>query len=119
MGSLNDIVGVIGGTILCLELIVVILLLLGLNAGLAFGLRWILRKSEWMHSKIEWALGLVTKNVDRGMNVIAAPVILSTSAWRGLKAGLYRATHWPASATQPTAVLPASVPTAKDSTRAA
>lgn len=95
MGDLNDFVGAVGGTIICLELIVLLVLLVAINAGLAFGLWWLLKHTKLVHEKIAWATGKYEHVVDKGLNVAAAPVIRSTSAWRGLKAGLYRATHWP------------------------
>ncbi|HWE62314.1 MAG TPA: hypothetical protein VHB98_11440 [Chloroflexota bacterium] len=95
MGQINDWLGTIGGAILALELIVLLLILVGINAALALGLRWALRKSTFVHEKITWARALAVRYVDKGANLVAAPVIITTSAWRGLKAGLYRATHWP------------------------
>ena len=105
IGDVNNIAGVIGGAILCLELIGLLLVLVAINGGLAFGLRWVLGKMGFVHEKTNWALGLVDRYVNKGMNIIAAPVIVGTGAWRGLKAGLHRLTHWPASARP---VLPAS-----------
>lgn len=101
LANINDVVGAIGGTILCLELIVLLLILVGINAGLFLGLRWVLGRTGWAHEKIAWALGLVTRYVEKGAGLAAAPVIVGTSAWRGLKAGLHRATHWPAGAALP------------------
>jgi hypothetical protein len=95
MGTVNDWAGAIGGTILGIELVVLMLIIVVLNAGLAYGLWWVLKKMGWVHEKITWATGLVQKYVDRGANIVAAPVIRTTSFWRGLKAGVYRATHWP------------------------
>jgi len=40
------------------------------------------------------------------LNVAAAPVIVSTSFWRGAKAGLYRATHWPKTAASTVVTVP-------------
>lgn len=108
MGTVNDIAGVIGGTILCLELIVLLLLLVAINGGLAFGLWWVARKMGFVREKRIWAMGLVQKWSDRAMRLAAEPVIRGTSVWRGLKAGLYRATHWPA---RETPRLPASTDT--------
>lgn len=103
MGNINDWAGTIGGTILGIELIVLVLILALLNAGLAFGLWWVLKKMGWVHEKVTWATGLVQKYVDKGANIVAAPVIRTTSFWRGLKAGAYRATHWPRRVTVPAA----------------
>ena len=109
--DLTDTVGTIGGTILCIELIGLVLVLVAINAGLIFGLRWVLGKADWTRGKIDWATGLVNKYVDKGANIAAAPVIVTSSVWSGLKAGLYRATHWPKSRTlalsQTVAVTPA------------
>ena len=95
IGDINNIAGVIGGTILCLELISLLLVLVAINGGLAFGLRWVLGKMGFVHEKTTWALGLVDRYVNKGMNIIAAPVIVGTSVWRGVKAGMHRLTHWP------------------------
>ena len=105
MGTVNDWAGAIGGTILGLELIVLLLIGVALNAGIAFGLYWVLKKMGWVRAKRIWATDLFTRYLNKGMNVIAAPVIVTTSFWRGLKAGLHRATHW-----TPTAHIPASTP---------
>lgn len=112
MGNVNDWAGTIGGTILGLELIVLLLVLVAINAGLAFGLLWVLRKMGWVHDKIVFAQGLQAKLLDRGTRAAAMPVILSTSAWRGLKVGLYRATYWPprGKTRRPTPALPAPSP---------
>jgi|GEM_PF-2270175 len=99
LGDLTDTVGTIGGTILCIELIGLVVVLVAINAGLVFGLRWVLGKADWTRGKIDWATGLVNKYVDKGANIAAAPVIVTSSVWSGLKAGLYRATHWPKSRT--------------------
>lgn len=99
LGDLTDTVGTIGGTILCIELIGLVVVLVAINAGLVFGLRWVLVKADWTRGKIDWATGLVNKYVDKGANIAAAPVIVTSSVWSGLKAGLYRATHWPKSRT--------------------
>jgi hypothetical protein len=101
MGTVNDWAGAIGGTILGIELILLVLVLVLLNAGLAFGLWWVLKKMGWVHEKVTWATGLLEKVVDRSANIVAAPVIRTTSFWRGLKAGVYRATHWPKRAAVP------------------
>ncbi len=105
MGSVNDWAGAVGGTILCLELIVLLLILVAINAGMAFGLWWVAKKMGWVHEKRIWVQGLIQKWSDRAMGVAAEPVIRGTSTWRGLKAGLYRATHWPQQ--RPTAAFPA------------
>jgi len=125
LDTINDWAGGIGGAILCLELIVLLLIMVAINAGLAFGLYWLLRKVGWAHEKIEWGRGLVHKYVDKGANIVAAPVILTSSAWSGLKVGLYRATHWPKTpaagnkvSTQMDVAQPAAK-TAGDTTRAA
>ncbi len=111
MGNVNDWAGTIGGTILGLELIVLLLILVAINAGLALGLLWILRKMGWVHDKIVLAQALQAKFLDRGTRAAAMPVIASTSLWRGLKAGLHRATHWPPRGkTRPTPALPAARP---------
>ena len=99
LGDLTDTVGTIGGTILCIELIGLVVVLVAINAGLVFGLRWVLGKAGWTRGKIDWATGLVNKYVDKGANIAAAPVIVTSSVWSGLRAGLYRATHWPKSRT--------------------
>lgn len=101
MGTVNDWLGAIGGAILGIELIVLLVILVGINAGLAFGLRWVLRKTGMVHQKNQQIRVLVEKYVNRGAAVVASPVIVTTSVWRGLKAGLYRATHWPRTATPP------------------
>jgi hypothetical protein len=107
VGKVNDFVGAVGGAILGVELVVVVLLLAVFNAALAYVLWWVLKKVSWAHEKITWATGKVTGAVDTGANIVAAPVIRTTSAWRGLKAGLHRITHWPsrpsASTVAPTA----------------
>jgi hypothetical protein len=102
MGTVNNWVGAIGGTILVLELIVVLILLVAINLGLALLLRWVLRKRGVVHEKIVWAQALVDRFVNKGAGVAAAPVIRTTSAWRGLKATYRRALHWP----KPVAALP-------------
>lgn len=99
LGDLTDTVGTIGGTILCIELVGVVVVLLAINAGLIFGLRWVLGKADWTRGKIDWAAGLVNTYVDKGANIAAAPVIVTSSVWSGIKAGMYRATHWPTSRT--------------------
>jgi len=98
MGTLNTWVGAIGGTILVLELIVALVLLVALNAVLFLLLRWVLRKQGLAHEKLTWALALVDRIVNKVAGLAAAPVIRTTSAWRGLKAVTHRATHWPATA---------------------
>ena len=98
MGTVNDWVGAIGGTLLVLELIVVLILLVAINLGLALGLRWVLRKQGMVHEKIVWAQNLVDRYVNKGAGLAAAPVIRTTSAWRGIKASYRRALHWPAAA---------------------
>ena len=108
MGTLNTWLGDIGGTILGFELIVLLVLLTALNGALAFGLWWVLCKMNWVHGKVSWASGLVTRTVDKGANIAAEPVIRCTSLWRGSKAALNRAVHWPR-ATAP-AALPAKQP---------
>lgn len=117
IGDINNVAGVIGGTILCLELLGLLLVLVAINGGLAFGLRWVLRKMGFVHEKTTWAVGLVDRYVNKGMNIVAAPVIVGTSAWRGVKAGLRRLTHRPrpaaiALSAQPVAEV--AVPTPKD-----
>jgi hypothetical protein len=114
MGTLNTWLGDIGGTILGLELIVLLVLLTALNGALAFGLWWVLRKMNWVHGKVSWASGLVTRTVDKGANIAAEPVIRGTSLWRGGKAALNRATHWPrvaAPEARPAKQLPAGTST--------
>jgi len=96
MGTLNTWVGGIGGTVLVLELIVMLILLVALNVVLVLVLRWVLRKQGLAHEKITWALAHVDRVVNKGAGLAAAPVIRTTSAWRGLKAAMRRATHWPA-----------------------
>jgi hypothetical protein len=120
VGNVNDWAGTIGGTILGLELIIVLVIGVAINAGIAFGLYWVLKKMGWVHDKVAWALRLYEKYVEKAANVAAAPVIRGTSFWRGIRAGIHRATHWPQS-TQPPAMLPAPVPatTSKHDTRAA
>ncbi len=116
MGTLNDWAGAIGGTVLGIELILLLIIGVALNAGIAFGLYWVLKKMGWVHEKIAWATRLNEKYVDIAANVAAAPVIRTTSFWRGIKAGVRRATHWP-QATGPVALLPAptaSTPTEPD-----
>ena len=98
MGTLNTWVGGIGGTILVLELIVFLILLVALNAVLFFLLRWALRKQGLVHEKLTWVLTKVDSVVNKGAGVAAAPVIRTTSVWRGLKAATHRATHWPTTA---------------------
>jgi uncharacterized membrane protein YedE/YeeE len=111
MGNVNDWVGTLGGTILGLELIVLLLVLVAINAGLAFLLMLALRKMGWVHDKIVFAQGLQAKFLDRGTRIAAMPVIVSTSVWRGFKAGLHRATHWPARGkVRPMPVIPAPNP---------
>jgi hypothetical protein len=105
MGTVNDFVGAVGGAILGIELVVVVLLLAVFNAALAYVLWWVLKKVSWAHEKITWATGKVSGAVDTGANIVAAPVIRTTSAWRGLKAGWHRITHWPSQ--------PSSAPTAE------
>jgi hypothetical protein len=94
MGNVNDVVGTIGGVILAIELILLVLVLLAITAGLAIGLAWVRGQMGLVHEKIELVRSLQAKYVDRGTRAIATPVIVSTSTWRGLKAGVYRATHW-------------------------
>ncbi len=120
MGKVNDWVGTIGGTILGIELIVLLLLAVALNAVLAFVLWWVLRKTGWVHEKITWLLGIEEKAVNRVAGVAAAPVIRTTSAWRGLKAGLHRATHWPHRRAEQPALPPmTAVPSQDSASRAA
>jgi hypothetical protein len=123
VGDINDLVGAVGGTIVCLELIVVLVLLIAINLGIAFGLWWVLKHTKAVRAKIAWATGKYEKAVDKGLNVAAAPVIRTTSFWRGAKAGLHRATHWPRAVQSRTAVESAALPPAptrsEDSSRAA
>jgi hypothetical protein len=98
MGTVNDWVGAIGGTILVLELILLLILLIALNVVLALLLRWVLRKQRLVHEKITWARALVERYVNKGANLAAAPVIRTTSGWRGLKAACRRALRRPAGA---------------------
>jgi hypothetical protein len=116
MGTVNDWVGAIGGTILVLELIVALILLVAINLGLALVLRWALRKRGMVHEKIVWAQALVDRFVNKGAGVAAAPVIRTTSAWRGLKATYRRALHWPK---PPASLLPAEKQPRPDADRAA
>jgi hypothetical protein len=95
MGTVNDWVGAIGGTILAIELVVLCLILLLITAALAYGLWWVLKKMNLVHEKVSWATALLQKYTDKAAAIVAAPVIRTTSVWRGLKAGIYRATHWP------------------------
>jgi hypothetical protein len=98
MGTVNDWVGAIGGTILVLELILLLILLIALNVVLALLLRWALRKQGLVHQKITWARGLVERYVNKGANLAAAPVIRTTSGWRGLKAACRRVLNRPVGA---------------------
>jgi hypothetical protein len=111
MGNVNDVVGIIGGVILAIELILLVLVLLVITAGIALGLAWVRGKMGLVHEKIELVRSLQAKYVDRGTRAIAMPVIVSTSVWRGLKAGVYRATHWPRMVqAPPPSALPAASP---------
>jgi uncharacterized membrane protein YedE/YeeE len=107
MGRVNDIVGTVGGVILVLELLVLLVLLIGINAGLVFGLRWVHGKTGFVHEKRQLAQTWLVRYVDRGSTALATPVIVSTSLWRGLKVGLHRATHWPTNSLNVPAALPA------------
>jgi hypothetical protein len=107
MGTINDWAGAIGGTILGIELLVALLILVVINAGIAYGLWWVAKKMGLVHEKRVWLQGLIQKWTDRATSVAAEPVIRSTSAWRGLKAGLYRATHWPRRL--PSSAVPAAI----------
>lgn len=98
MGTVNNWVGAIGGAILAIELIVALILLVAINLGLALVLRWVLRKQSMVHEKIAWAQALVDRFVIKGAGLAAAPVIRTTSSWRGVKAVCRRALHWPAPA---------------------
>jgi len=117
MGTVNNWVGAIGGTILVLELIIVLILLVAINLGLALLLRWVLRKRGMVHEKIVWAQGLVDRFVNKGADIAAAPVIRTTSIWRGLKATYHRALHWPKS--RVAALPPAEKQVQADPSRAA
>ena len=101
MGSVNDFVGAVGGTIVCLELIVVLILVVAINGGVAFGLWWVLKHMKSVHEKVVWATRKYESVLDKGLNVAASPVIRTTSFWRGFKAGLYRVTHWPGTVKAP------------------
>ncbi len=101
MGTINDFVGVVGGTIVCIELIVVLILVVAINLGIAFGLWWVLKHMKAVHEKIVWATRKYEGVLDKGLNVAASPVIRTTSFWRGFKAALHRATHWPHAAQAP------------------
>lgn len=101
MGKINDIVGAIGGTIMVLELIILIVVFIAIDVALLIGLRWVRGKETWVREKRQFGQSLVTRYVDRGAGIAAAPVIVCTSAWRGFKAGLHRATHWQAVAELP------------------
>lgn len=94
MGTVNDVAGTIGGVIMVFELIVLLVLLIGVNAVLLIGLRWVRRKRSWISTKRATGQSLVDRYVDRAANAAAAPVIIVGSVWSGLKAGLHRATHW-------------------------
>lgn len=111
MGQVNAWVGTIGGVIIVFELIVLLLILVAINGALVFGLRWVLRKRGIVHEKVTWARALVVRYVDRGANLAAAPVIVTTSVWRGLKVSLYRATHWPAGRAASSATPPPAAQT--------
>ena len=115
MGTVNTWVGAIGGAILGIELILGLIVLVAINLVLALGLRWVLRKQGLVHDKITWALSLVDRSVNKGAGVAATPVIKSTSVWRGLKAALHRATHWPKAAQPPAPQLPAQPSTPEES----
>ena len=101
MGTLNTWVGAIGGTILVLELILMLVLLVALNVVLVLVLRWAMRKQGLVHEKLTWALAHVDRVVNKGAGLAAAPVIRTTSVWRGLKAATHRVTHWPERALAP------------------
>ncbi len=109
MGTLNTWVGGIGGTILVLELIVMLVLMVALNVVIVLVLRWVLRKQVLVPATLTWALAHVHRVVNNGAGLAAAPVIRTTSAWRGLRAAMHRATHWPALAKVPAPVSPKTV----------
>ena len=94
MGTVNNVVGTIGGVIMVFELIALLLLLIGVNVVLLIALRWVRRKRTWVSEKRTVGQSLIHRYVDRAADIAAAPVIWSSSAWSGLKAGLHRATHW-------------------------
>jgi len=119
VGNVNAFVGALGGTILCLELLVLLLLLVAINAGMAFGLWFVLKKMGFVHRKLAWATGRVESIVDKASNIAAAPVIRTTSAWRGLRATAYRATHWPPRPAVTAAPAPAKLGQATGEQRAA
>jgi hypothetical protein len=76
-----------------------------------------------VHEKVALGRALTERYVDRGANLVAAPVIVTTSAWRGLKVGLYRATHWsqerPLAPAEPAAGQIAETGASHDPTRVA
>jgi len=121
MGALNDFVGAVGGTIVCLELIILLVLGVAVNFAIAFGLWWVLKHMNFVHEKIAWATRKYEHVVDKSLNVAAAPVIRTTSVWRGVKAGLHRATHWPRAprVSRPAESAVAERPRADHSSRAA
>lgn len=66
--------------LLLIELIVLILVLLGVAGGLAFGLRWVRGKVGWASGMANSYLGKGAHFLDIGLNYAALPVIKASGA---------------------------------------
>ncbi len=62
--------------LLLVELLVVLMLFLAVAGGLAFGLHWVLGKTEWAFGKANGLLTLGTKYVRSGTDIVGKPFIL-------------------------------------------
>lgn len=65
--------------LLLLELLVVLLLFLGISGGLAWGLHWVLGKTDWAFGKVNGYVAIGRKYLHTGTDYIAKPFILGTS----------------------------------------
>lgn len=72
--------------LLLIQLIVLILVLLGVAGGLAFGLRWTRGKVGWASDTANTYLGKATHYLDMGLNYAALPVIKASATAEMLKA---------------------------------
>lgn len=61
--------------LLLVELLVVLIIFLGIAGGLAFGLHWVLGKTEWAFGKVNSFLPLVTRYTAIGTEYAAKPLI--------------------------------------------
>ena len=76
--------------ILLIELLVVLLAMVAVAGGLAFGLHWVLGKADWAFDKVNDYVALGVKYLHQGTDFAGKPFIV-TSAWAERVKGTARA----------------------------